>query len=176
MCAWVGGCRRGGEGHSILTSHYVRFFLIHSTLPTRVFVYVFLPLARAPTPCTKGEDYKSGKTKLITHGISTSQSCLKCNYMGLELWPRLAVAAKLTLADSAQNPDCLLKWRQKREWPALVKEMQIMSQSPYKIKFWRPKFRWMGGSLSGIENCAYFFCNIFEWENGKEAHCCLAFF
>lgn len=72
-------------------------------------MYVFLPLARAPTPCTKGEDYKSGKTKLITHGISTSQSCLKCNYMGLELWPRLAAAAKLTLADSAQKPDCLFK-------------------------------------------------------------------
>lgn len=100
VCVWVGGCRRSEEGHSILTSHYVRFFLIHSTLPTRVFVYAFLLLARAPTPCTKGEDYKSGKTKLITHGISTSQSCLKCNYMGLGLWPRLAVAAKLTLADS----------------------------------------------------------------------------
>lgn len=46
--------------------------------------------AHGPNPCTKGEDYrKSGKTKLITRGISTSQCCLKCNYMGLELWLRL---------------------------------------------------------------------------------------
>lgn len=178
MCAcvdgWVGGCRRGGKGHSILTSHYVRFFLIHSTLPTRVFVYVFLPLARAPTPCTKGEDYKSGKTKLITHGISTSQSRLKCNYMGLELWPRPAEAAKLPLADSAQSHDCLFKRWRKTEWPALVKEMQVMSQSPCEIEFEKWKFRTAVGSSSGTDSCWFSFlilCN--EWMERKQS--CLAF-
>lgn len=85
-CVWVN--KQGRKGSlSILTSSYVRLFLIHSTLPTNLFCFPLQLMVQTLTQ--KGEDYrKSGKTKLITRGISTSQCCLKCNYMGLELWLR----------------------------------------------------------------------------------------
>lgn len=78
VCAGVCG------SHSNLTEKLRQIILIHSTLP------LFPSPAHGPAHDTKGEDYrKSGKTKLITGGISTSQHCLKCNYMGLELRLRL---------------------------------------------------------------------------------------
>ena len=79
---------RNWRGHSILTSSYVTLFLIHSILRTDPFCsplqLVFQTLTQKKKIIGRVE-----KTKLITQGISTSQCCLKCNYMGLELWLRL---------------------------------------------------------------------------------------
>lgn len=143
MCVCVCGWREGpeGGGHSILTSNYVRFFLIHSILPTDLFC--FPSPAHGPNPNTKGEDYrKSGKTKLITRGISTSQCCLKCNYMGLELWLRLGW---LQISHWQTCPWCK-NWLPLKmtagERPGLDEEISIMSLSTTWKKTVEKKLNW----------------------------------
>lgn len=88
----------GGWRGSFYSYIPLRQIFLNSFHITYQFFFLFGSSARAPNPHTK--DYrKSGKTKLITQGISTSQCCLKCNYMGLELWLWMVVAANLSLAD-----------------------------------------------------------------------------
>lgn len=91
MCVrgWMSGGRwRGGSEGVILFLHLTTSDFFNSFHITYQLVLFHSP-AHSPNAHTKGEDYrKSGKTKLITRGISTSQCCLKCNYMGLELWLR----------------------------------------------------------------------------------------
>lgn len=83
VCAW--GAVMGV--HSTLISHNVRF---SNSFHITYWPFLFPSAAHAPNPHTKADDYeKSGKTKLITWGISTSQCCLKCNYVGLEFWLKL---------------------------------------------------------------------------------------
>lgn len=94
VCVCVGGWMKADRGgHSILTSNYVTFKKKKKKKVIPYYVLtcsVSLSSSWSKRSHTKGEDYrKSGKTKLITWGISTSQCCLKCNYMGLEPWLRL---------------------------------------------------------------------------------------
>lgn len=105
-------------------------------------LFLFLAPTRGPNTHTKVEDYrKSGKTKLITPGISTSQRWLKCNYTGLELRLRLALAANLPLEEMfpAQKPGRRRKWRRKHGWKYILCHLdegasRMQSKFFFKIK------------------------------------------
>lgn len=128
-----GGERRGSIYFYIPTtsdffnSFHITYRLVLPHSPTR-----------GPNPHTKGEDYrKSGKTKLITGGISTSQCCLKCNYMGLELWLRLGwLQISHWQTCSGRKIWLPLKTTAGESVWARAKEIGIMSQSstPQKVK------------------------------------------
>lgn len=125
MCEQIFG---GGGGHSILTFNHVRFFKNSFHITYRLAL--FPSPAHGPNPNTKGEDYrKSGKTKLITWGISTSQCCLKCNYMGLELWLWLG-----WLQISHWQTCCQCKIWLVRRRPLCTRRHPLQRQS---LTFWR---------------------------------------
>lgn len=89
VCEWVDGRGGGGSFYSYIpTTSDFFFFLIHSILPADLFCFSLQLMVQTLTQKEKIIG-RVEKTKLITGGISTSQCCLKCNYMGLEPWLRL---------------------------------------------------------------------------------------